>query len=214
MKKILILSLLALIAVYAFKQNVHDPYQWKKAINSPEHQLKVGSIIFNRQRGSNGSQTPKTDYLVFKVTEINGDYVRLSVIRQLSQKDLHQDGEFSTTKENFEKLKQTINQLIITGILQEDLYKGNNSDPLEINDYLTEKYPALKKSRYYFEDIPDKQKNIPMPKNHNERMSYFESVYSKKEIIEHGELTPWLMENSTEPEVFHGYAESIDLIKN
>jgi hypothetical protein len=52
---------------------------WKKAINSPEHKLQLGSFIFSKQRGSNGSQSIENKYFIFKVIEVNGDYVRLSV---------------------------------------------------------------------------------------------------------------------------------------
>lgn len=214
MKKILLLSLLAVILVYVFKQKVYDPYLWKKSINTPEHALKLGSFIFSKKRGSNGSQSYETHYLVYKVTEINGDYVRLSVIRKLSQKDAHQDGDFSTTEEDFEKLKHIIKQLTVTGILREDLYKEDNRAPFEINDYLMTKYPALQTSRYYFEDVANNKKNIPMPSNHIDRLDYFEIVYSKKEIIEHGELTPWVMNNRPYPEILYNMAKSIDLIQN
>jgi hypothetical protein len=45
---------------------------------------------------------------------------------------------------------------------------------------------------------------------------YFNLVYSKKEIIENGKLTPWIMNNSlkNEPEIAHGLSKKIDLILN
>jgi len=51
MKKILIISLLALISIYAFKQMIYNPHIWKQTINSPEHKLQMGSFIFSKKQG-------------------------------------------------------------------------------------------------------------------------------------------------------------------
>ncbi|MEZ0129877.1 peptidoglycan-binding protein, partial [Flavobacterium sp. LBUM151] len=104
------------------KQFVYKPYAWKKAINSPEHKLQVGSFIFSKKRGSNGSQSMQNYYFAFKVIEINGDLVRLSVIRKLSDKNNLLQGDFSTTKEGYKNLKENIQNLTITGILTKKLY--------------------------------------------------------------------------------------------
>ncbi len=151
MKKILLISVIVVIAFYVLKEKVYKPFMWKKALNTKEHQLQLGSFIFSKQRGSNGSQSSTTYYFVFKVIEIKGDYVRLSVIRRLSQKGQISQGDFSTTSADYKSLKQNIKKLLITPILSEDLYKGDGPR-YSLNDYLLEKYPDLKKSRYYYED--------------------------------------------------------------
>ncbi|PBJ16057.1 hypothetical protein [Flavobacterium sp. ACN6] len=201
MKKVLFAGLLIIIILYAFRQLVYNPYKWKKAINTPEHKLQLGSFIFSKQRGSNGSQSMQTNYFIFKVIEINGDYVRLSVIRQLSEKDKIRSG-FSTKKEAYKDLKESIQKVTITPILPEDLYKGSSS--FTINDYLLDKYPSLQKSRYYSEDV----------KSSTDPREYFSLVYSKEKIIAKGKLVPWIISNSDKPELAERLSENIELIVN
>ncbi|MFH6959807.1 hypothetical protein ACHRV1_20600 [Flavobacterium aquidurense] len=214
MKKIILISVIVVIAFYVLKEKVYKPYMWKKAINTKEHQLQLGSFIFSKETGINGSQSYQKYYFVFKVTEINGDYVRLSVIRQLSQKDNLKESDFSTTSDQYKSLKQNIKNLTITPVLSEDLYKGDGQR-FTLNQYLLNKYPVLKQSAYYYEDIPEESKNKPMPENPNDLEMYFSLVYSKKEIIENRKLVPWTMTNS-----FNGkpslsqYSKNIDLIVN
>ncbi|KUJ63503.1 hypothetical protein AR687_02090 [Flavobacteriaceae bacterium CRH] len=212
MKKIIILSLIIIIILYTFKQLIYNPYKWKKAINTPEHKLQLGSFIFSKQRGPNGSQSIENKYFVFKVIEINGDYVRLSVIRQLSQKNKLLQSDFSTTKEAYKDLKQIIKSLTITPIVREDLYKEGAS--YTINDYLLGKYPSLAKSRYYYEDLAENQKNLPVPTDGYEKQEYFSMLYSKEEIIKNAELVPWILKNSPNPELAPGLSKNIDLILN
>ena len=202
MKKTLLIILLIIIVLYAFKQLVYNPYKWKKAIHTPEHKLQLGSFIFSKQRGSNGSQSLQHNYFIFKVIEINGDYVRVSVIRQLSEKGNLKSSDFSTSKEAYHNLKDSIQNIKITPILSEDLYKEVASYTL--NDYLLNKYPSLKQSRYYYEDTK-KDANSPQ---------YFELVYSKNEIIHKGKLVPWILNNSTTPELADRLSQNIDLILN
>ncbi|MFG4004056.1 hypothetical protein [Flavobacterium aquidurense] len=214
MKKIILISVIVVIAFYVLKEKVYKPYMWKKAINTKEHQLQLGSFIFSKETCINGSQSYQKYYFVFKVTEINGDYVRLSVIRQLSQKDNLKESDFSTTSDQYKSLKQNIKNLTITPVLSEDLYKGDGQR-FTLNQYLLNKYPVLKQSAYYYEDIPEESKNKPMPENPNDLEMYFSLVYSKKEIIENRKLVPWTMTNS-----FNGkpslsqYSKNIDLIVN
>lgn len=202
MKKILLLILLVIIALYAFKQFVYNPYKWKKAISTPEHKLQLGSFIFSQQRGLNGSQSMQTYYYVFKVIEINGDYVRLSVIRQLSEKNNLKSSDFSTTKQAYNDLKDSIQKITITPILPEDLYKEDSS--FTINNYLLTKYPSLKQSRYYYEDV----------KLATDSTEYFSLVYSKEKIINKGKLIPWVLNNSVTPELAERLSQNIDLILN
>nr|WP_294786776.1 hypothetical protein [uncultured Flavobacterium sp.] len=202
MKKILLLSLIVVIVLYAFKQLVYNPYKWKKAINTPEHKLQLGSFIFSQQRGSNGSQSMQTYYYVFKVIEINGDYVRLSVIRQLSEKNNLKSSDFSTTKQAYNDLKNSIQKITITPILPEDLYKEDTS--FTLNNYLLTKYPSLKQSRYYYEDV----------KLATDSQEYFSLVYSKEKIINKGKLIPWVLNNSVTPELAERLSQNIDLILN
>lgn len=216
MKKTLLIIVIALIAVYVVKRMVVDPYLWKKAIATPEHALKLGSFVFSKRCGHNGSQSMENQYFVFKVTEIHGDHVRLAVIRQMQQGKEIVAGEFSTTKEGYAELKGTVRSLLITGISRDDLFSRNRSrdgSPYKLDTYLLEKYPALNTSRYYFEDVPENKRNRPVPDDHMERMEYFTLVYSKKEIIEHGRLVAWVLNNSPEPELFND-PEKIDLIMN
>lgn len=202
MKKILIAGLLLIIAFYLVKQFVYNPYKWKKDIKTPEHKLQLGSFIFSKQRGSNGSQSMQNYYFVFKVTAISNDYVRLSVIRRLSQKDKLTSSDFSTSKEDYKTLKQTIKKITITAITSEDLYKEGAT--FTINDYLLQKYPALKDSRYYYEVT-----NIPL-----DSQQYFDMIYSKKEILNNGKLVRYVLNNSTTPELAKRLSEDIDLIIN
>ncbi|MCP2025540.1 hypothetical protein L1276_000680 [Flavobacterium sp. HSC-32F16] len=202
MKKTFLISLLIIIILYAFKQLVYNPYKWKKAINTPEHKLQSGSFIFSKQRGSNGSQSMENKYFIFKVIAIDGDYVRLSVIRQLSEKDKLKQSNFSTTKQAYNDLKDSIHKITITPILPGDLYKEGAS--FTLNDYLLAKYPALNQSRYYYEDV----------KLSVDSVQYFSLVYSKEKIISKGKLVPWILNNSTTPELAERLSENIDLILN
>jgi len=213
MKKILLISLLVLVAFYILKQFVYKPYAWKKAINSPEHRLQLGSYIFSSERGSNGSQSMQNYYFVFKVIEINGDLVRLSVIRKLSDKNNLLQSDFSTTKEAYKKLKQNIKDQTITGILTEDLYKVDGAT-YTINDYLISKYPNLKKSRYYYQDIPENKKNTAVPTDSGELIMYYDLVYSKEEILKDGRLSPYTMVNRAKGEIDTRLSKDIDLIVN
>ena len=214
MKKTLIIIVIALVAAYVVKRMVVDPYLWKKAIATPEHALKLGSFVFSKRRGHNGSQSMENQYFILKVTEIQGDYVRMAVIRKLKAGDQIVQGDFSTTKQAYEEAKGNIKNLVITGISRDDLYgRRTGHDPLQIDDYLLEKYPALKTSRYYFEDVPENKRNRPVPGDRMEREEYFTLVYSKKEIIEHGKLVGWILNNSPEPELSN-IVENIDLILN
>lgn len=215
MKTILITLILVAVLFFIGRQLIYKPYAWKKAINSKEHRLQLGSFIFSSQNGSNGSQSFTKHYYVFKVIEINGDYVRLSVIRKLSEKGKLTQGDFSTTSDDYKQLKKNIKEVLITPIQKEDLYKGEGPTFM-VNDYLLSKYPNLKTSRYYYEDIPEEAKNKPLPANTTDLDFYFELVYSKKEIIENGKLTPWIMNNSlkNEPEIADRLSQKIDLILN
>lgn len=212
MKKIILVIIFVLAVFYVLKQFVYKPYAWKKAINSPEHKLQLGSFIFSKERGSNGSQSMQNYYFVFKVIEINGDLVKLSVIRKLSDKNNLLQADFSTTKEAYQNLKQNIKEQTITGIFVEDLYKVDGAT-YTINDYLISKYPALKKSRYYYEEIPENKKNTAVPTN-NDLIMYYDLVYSKEEIIKNGRLAPYTMTNRTKAEIDTRLSKDIDLIIN
>lgn len=212
MKKILLIGLLALVLLYVVKRTIYEPYMWKRAINTPEHSLRLGSYIFSKERGHNGSQSFETRYFIFKVVDITGDYVRLAVVRRLSEKGRAAQSDFSTTKNDFEELKTKIHNMTVTGIPREDLYRKNEERDA-INDFLLEKYPALKTSRYYFEDIPAAAKNLPAPTEHFDSSEYFSLLYSKDEIISKGKLRGWILNNSTVPEL-SGSSKEIDLIQN
>jgi hypothetical protein len=214
MKKIILVSVIVLVVFYVIREKVYKPYIWKKAISTKAHQLQLRSFIFSKETGINGSQSYQKYYFVFKVIEIDGDYVRLSVIRQLSQKDNLKESDFSMTSDQYQNLQQHIKNLTITPILSEDLYKGDSAS-LTLNDYLLDKYPVLKQSRYYYEDIPQESKNKGVPKDATDLELYFSLVYSKKEIIENRKLIPWTMTNSFNGKpLLSQYSKNIDLIIN
>ncbi|CAC9974767.1 hypothetical protein [Flavobacterium panici] len=206
MKKLLLISILVLAVFYAFREIVYKPYMWKKAMNTPEHRLQMGSFLFSKQTGSNGSQSSQFNYLIFKVVEINGDYVRLSPIRQLSEKGKLKSSDFSFTRDTYHSLKLNIKKLTITPILRNDLYKEGAT--YTVNDYLLNKYPSLKKSRYYYEELSESEKNIHSP------AEYFTLVYSKEKIIEKRKLIPWIINNSDKPELAKSLSQKVSLILN
>ncbi|SHG28662.1 hypothetical protein [Flavobacterium defluvii] len=206
MKKLLFISIIVLVFFYAFREIVYKPYMWKKAMNTPEHRLQMGSFLFSKQTGSNGSKSSQTNYLIFKVVEINGDYVRLSAIRQLSEKGKLKSSDFSFTRENYRHLKKNIKKLTITAILRTDLYKEGAT--YTVNDYLLNKYPSLKKSRYYYEELSEAEKNVHLPRE------YFTMVYSKEKIIEKRKLIPYIIDNTNEPELAKNLSQKVSLILN
>lgn len=215
MKKIILIGLLIIAVFYIVKQKVYKPYMWQKATNTNEHRLQLGSFIFSKQSGSNGSQSNEDKFLVFKVIEIKGDFVRLSVVRQLSKKNTILESDFSTTSNKYEELKQNINRFVITGIQSNDLYEGDGTS-FTLNDYLLRRYPNLMKSRYYYEDISEKEKNKPLPTNAGDLESFFSLVYSKEQIITNGKLILWVINNNLNntPELFYRLSEDIELIVN
>jgi hypothetical protein len=189
---------------------------WKKAMNTKEHQLKLGSFIFSRQRGTNGSQSSQNYYFVFKVVEINADYVRLSVVRRLSKKDVITESDFSITSKQYKALKENIEDLLITPILTEDLYKGDGPS-FTLNAYLLQKYPNLNSSPYYYEANSEGIKDKLLKEKTIVADYDFSLIYSKKEIIEKARLTPYIIDQYgalNKPVLSPQYSNSIDLIKN
>jgi len=216
MKKIILIAVISFVIVYLIREKIYKPYLWKKAMSTKEHQLQVGSFIFSKQRGSNGSQSYENQYFVFKVTEMNGDYVRLSVIRQLSPKDSPLISGFSTNSNQYKALKENIQDLLITPILSEDLYKGDGPR-FTVNDYLTDKYSNLRQSLYYYEVVSQSLKNSASTTDTMDAEMYFELVYSKKDILEKAKLTPYHIRqfsSDMKPELSPQYSANIDLIKN
>ncbi|KAF2326409.1 hypothetical protein [Flavobacterium ginsenosidimutans] len=206
MKKLLLISILAVLVIYVFRETVYKPYLWKKTMETPEHKLQLGSYIFSKQRGVNGSQSTEKKYFVFKVTEINGDYVRLSVIRQLSKKGNPKSSDFSMTRETYRSLKRNIKKTKITGILREDLTK--EGEAYTVNDYLLNKYPSLKESQFYYEEIPKAEININTPKD------YFNLIYSKEKIIEKRKLIPYTILDNDVPQLARQLSQRVCLILN
>ena len=212
MKKILALSLLVLVALYVFKLMVYQPYMWKKAMDNPEHRLQLGSYIFTTSMEHNGSQSRERAYFVFKVVEIEGDHVRLAVVRQLSPQNGPLSG-FSTRKDEYASLKDGIRDVTVTKIAMADLYGKEASHT--VNDRLLAKYPSLKSSRYYFEDDTELRREAAAnPETVMEAEAYLRLVYSKDEIVSNGRLVPWVLNNSPTPELAPGLSKKIDLIVN
>ncbi|SEN35300.1 hypothetical protein SAMN05428959_1011319 [Duganella sp. CF517] len=212
MKKILALSLLVLVALYVLKLMVYQPYMWKKAIASPEHRLQSGSYIFTTSMEHNGSQSRERAYFIFKVVEIEGDHVRLAVVRQLSPPNQPLSA-FSTTKDEYASLKDGVRDLTVTKIAQADLYGKEASHTL--NDRLLAKYPSLNSSRYYFEDDTElRTEAAANPATVMEAEAYLRLVFSKAEIVANGKLVPWVLNNSPTPQLAPGLSKQIDVIVN
>lgn len=205
MKKLLFISILLVLAIYVFRETVYKPYLWKEAMETPEHKLKLGSFVFSKQRDENGNSGTAKKYFVFKVTEINGDYVRFSIVRKLSEKGTNKSSDFSMPRETYRSFKRNIKKVTVTGILREDLNKEGGHTA---NDYLLEKYPSLKKSLYYYEEIPKTEENINEPKE------YFNLVYSKEKIIEKRKLIPYIVSDNNIPELARHLSQRVCVILN
>ena len=165
-----------------------------------------------------GSQGSKMYYFVFKVVHLDKDFVNLSVVRRLSSKDHLQNSDFSMSSERYETFKNTVTNTTITGIEVEDLYK-DNSAPFVLNAHLLGKYPALNKSRYYYEDVADALKNKPVPSDTMQLMDYISLVFSREQIINNAKLIPYIMDNyykTQQPELYPNpnIAKNIQLIVN
>lgn len=205
-KKILFVSILMLFVIYALREIVYKPYMWEKAMHTPEHRLQMGSFVFSKQDVSNNNQSGNYNYLIFKVIEINGDYVRLSPVRKLLEKKQPKTSDSSFTRETYRSLKLTINKLEVAGIHHEDLSKIESK--FTLNDYLLEKYPSLRKSHYYYETLSATEKNINTPSK------YFKLVYSKKKIIEKRKLIPYVITDSETPELAKELSQKASFILN
>jgi hypothetical protein len=191
---------------------VYQPYIWKKAIASPEHRLQPGSYIFTNSMEHNGSQSRERRDVIFKVMEIEGDHVRLAVVRRLSPQTGPLSG-FSTTADEYASLKHTIHDLAITSIESADLYGKAASHTM--NDQLLAKYPALKTSRYYVEDDTGRRREAASnAATVADVEAYLSLVYSKEQIIANASLVPWILNNSTTPELSPGLSKKIELIVN
>jgi hypothetical protein len=217
-KIITLVSLIALTAIFFIIKNQVDKIIWQKKLTTAEHQLKLGSFIFSQPRPLPGKQTVEKVYLVFKVVHIDNDFVKLSVIRQLSIKDNLKDSDFSMTAAQYEDLKKTVIDTTITPIQVEDLHDGDGQSYV-LNAHLLKKYPALKNSLFYYEDIADALKNKPAPIEAMQLNDYISLVYSREQIIKNGKLYPYSMNNyqiNQRPELYPNphIAEDIELIIN
>ncbi|RED22574.1 hypothetical protein BD847_3204 [Flavobacterium cutihirudinis] len=205
-KKVLFVSILMLFVIYALREIVYKPYMWQKAMHTPEHRLQMGSFVFSKQDVSSSTQSGNYNYLIFKVIEINGDYVRLSPVRKLLEKKQPKTSDSSFTRETYRSLKLNINKLEVAGIHHEDLHKIKTN--FTLNDYLLEKYPSLKKSQYYYEEVSPNEKNINIPSK------YFKLVYSKEKIIEKRKLIPYRITDSETPELAKELSQKASFILN
>ena len=220
-KMIWVISTLALLTVFLILKNQYQQFVWQKNITTAEHRLQLGSYIFTKSYESTGSQSSKMSYYVFKVTHLDGDFVKLAVVRRLSLKDIIKEDDFSINEEQYEAFKTTIINTTVTGILAADLYKGDRN--FELNEYLIKKYPILQKSRWYYEDIDSAlKKPVPVEADglrSEEFRNYISLVYSKEKIIKDAQLWPYLLEDyyrSEPPKLYpsSGYAKDIELIIN
>ncbi|TRX35338.1 hypothetical protein FNW52_11500 [Flavobacterium sp. ZT3R18] len=207
MKKVIVIGLVIIAVFYILKQMVYKPYISQKEMNGKEHKLRLGSFIFIRQLGSNNEE----EYLVYKVIHINGDYVRLSEIKQVPQENVRLESDFNT----YEKLKLSNKSFTITGILHDDLYQGIGNS-FAIPNHLLKKNPNSKKTSYYYEDIPEQEKNKPFTTNAGDFDLIFRPVYSKEQIIDNGVLMPWILDakRNNEPLLYEDISQEIELILN
>lgn len=203
MKKALFVSILMLFVFYACREIVYKPYIWKKDMKTPEHRLQMGSFVFSKQDPLDSNQSGGYNYLIFKVIEINGDYVRLSPVRRLLEERQPKFSDSSFARETYRSLKLNINKLEIAGISREDLSKEKPN--FTLNNYLLEKYPSLKKSHYYYEELPPASKSSA---------KYFKLVYSKEKIIEKRKLIPYLVTDGDGPELARELSQKASLILN
>ncbi|MCT2562119.1 hypothetical protein [Chryseobacterium herbae] len=219
-KTVILTSLLVLIGLFFVLKKQYNQYVWRKTIVTPEHKLKVGSIIFSKElRVDGGSQWYKMNYSLFKVIRIKGDFVRIAPIDKLyTSRDLSADNDLPPAAE-YEYMKNNIGRTIVTGILREDLY-ANGAPPFILTADLKKKYPSLFKSRYYYEELSEKDKNTSIPKNKiTDIENWLGLTYSVKQIVEHGVLVPYTLTDNFEnysllPYLADGYDIKIDLIIN
>ncbi len=220
MKKNMIIAICILLFFVVACNFIYTYSVTKKELKLSAKQLQLGSYIFSTSMGYNGNQSWQKNYFVFKVTQIQDDYVRLAVVRKFygSQKmfDVRispSDGYFSANKEIYEDAKNTIENAIVTLVESHDIY---NSNDLILTDSLRLKYPSLKKSRLYVEDV---SKNIKPTKEspiYGDISFFFSLVYSKNEIMNNAQLVPYLdnARNDDKIRLEYGYSEDIDKIIN
>jgi len=212
---LIIIGAISLLVIFFIVKLKYKRHQWSRTIAEPEHQLEVGSFIFSKTTGSNGSQSSQNYYHILKVVRIDKDYVKLAVVRQLSNKDKEIEGDFTTSAEEYEKMKTRITSKIVTGIPLVDLH-AQGGDGLHLTKYLTDKYPDLLKSRYYYEDVSPELKNKLLPTDQGGLQDYIVSVYSAEHIKQEGKLVPYSLTNINDgvPYLANQLSKSIDLIVN
>jgi hypothetical protein len=213
MKKYVLIVLSSIIGFFILYEFAYKPYVWQKTMQRNEHKLHLGSYIFTTQMENNGSQSYERGYTIFKVTNINNDYVRLAVVRKFYTTKKASDGYFSAPEHFYEEAKKTISDLIVTAVLSEDIYDNND---LFLTDSLLIKYPNLAKSRLYVEDVSNNilpTKDSPI---YGDKDSYFSLVYSKNEIITNAQLVPYVYGNSmnVDVELMPQYSRNIEYIIN
>ncbi|MGU3375020.1 hypothetical protein [Chryseobacterium sp. M5A1_1a] len=219
-KRLILIGLLALFGLFFFMKKQYHQFLWSRAVNTPEHKLQVGSFIFSKKMlPDGGSQWYKMNYYIFKVVRIKGDFVRVAAVDQLytSNNELSADSGLSQPEE-YENLKKNMAHITVTGILTEDLYMRGGEYIL--TEDLKEKYPGLHKSRYYYEEMSGKQKNMPIPKHKiNDIENWLGITYSLEHIVKNGELVPYTLTDDFDnysiiPHLAPNYSIDIEIINN
>lgn len=220
MKRNIIIVLFGLIVLYSLYRCVYKPNSLRKEVKISAEKLRVGSYIFVTQIKHNGSQSFEKGYAIFKVTQIMDDFVRLAVVRKFfaSQKAFdvrifESDGYFSATKGIYKDAKQTIINNIVTAVKSEDIGHYNH---LVLTDSLRSKYPTLVKSRLFVEDVSNDIKPTKESPIYGDKTIFFNLVYSKKEMINKGQLVTYIYRNSfaVDVELKQAYSNNIDKIIN
>lgn len=204
------LSMIAAASVFLYLKKRYNQRLWNEAMANPDHQLQTGSFIFSKR---NEVQSKEIHYSIFKVVRIDGEYVKLSNIRQFPGKGNSVNTNFLMTAEHYESIKNNIQQVVITGILAEDLSQKSN---LTLTEDLLLKYPELNKSGYYFEDLASDEKNKPLPADISGCQRYMNQIYSAEHIIKNWRLRLYSLTDlpSLMPSLEAGRREIIEVIIN
>ncbi|AMQ01561.1 hypothetical protein AY601_4732 [Pedobacter cryoconitis] len=201
-------SMIAAVSVFLYLKKKYNQRLWNEAMTSPDHQLQTGSFIFSKRTEI---QSKQIYYSIFRVIRIDGEYVKLASVRQLAVPN--NSNSLVMTAEQYENIKNNIQQVVITGILTMDFPQKAN---ISLTEELLVRYPDLNKSGYYFEDLSPDEKTKPLPDNIAGCQDYMKLVYSAEHIIKNRRLRLYSLTDlpSLMPSLDPGQGEVIEQILN
>lgn len=201
-------SMIAAVSLFLYLKKKYNQRLWNEAMASPDHQLQTGSFIFSKRTEV---QSKQIDYSIFKVIRIDGEYVKLAGIRQLA--DHNNSNSLLMTAEQYEIIKNNIQQVVITGISAMDFPQKAN---IPLTEEVLDRYPDLNKSGYYFEDLSPNEKIKPLPDDIAGCQDDMKLVYSAEHIIKNGRLRLYSLTDlpSLMPTLDSGQGEVIEQILN